>query len=97
MTRMASGFWSRRTGSRSVLRKSRKTGIVVPVGTVYVAGQAKSAMPGGGAAQGDWDGYIEAFATDAMWAGLVKTEPDLARVPAHGLHRLASITKHLSS
>src|SRR3954454_23052751 len=35
MTRMASGFWSRRTGSRSVLRKSRKTGIVVPVGTVF--------------------------------------------------------------
>ncbi|CAN7177707.1 hypothetical protein LJR225_000407 [Phenylobacterium sp. LjRoot225] len=34
-------------------------------GTVYVAGQTKSAMPGGGAAQGDWDGYIEAFATDA--------------------------------
>ena len=33
--------------------------------TVYVAGQTKSAMPGGGAAQGDWDGYIEAFATSA--------------------------------
>jgi hypothetical protein len=34
-------------------------------GTVYVAGQAKSAMPGGGASQGDWDGYVEAFATNA--------------------------------
>ncbi|CAN7317700.1 hypothetical protein LJR219_001668 [Phenylobacterium sp. LjRoot219] len=33
-------------------------------GTVYVAGQAKSAMPGGGGALGDWDGYVEAFATD---------------------------------
>jgi hypothetical protein len=32
---------------------------------VYVAGQSKSAMPGGGAAQGDWDGYVEGFATDA--------------------------------
>ena len=40
-------------------------------GTVYVAGQAKSAMPGGAAAQGDWDGYIEAFGTDA--AGKVST------------------------
>src|SRR3954469_24033617 len=37
MTRMASGFWSRRTGSRSVLRKSRKTGIAVPVGTVFTS------------------------------------------------------------
>jgi hypothetical protein len=33
--------------------------------TVYVAGQTKSAMPGGGPAQGDWDGYVEAFATDS--------------------------------
>jgi hypothetical protein len=33
-------------------------------GTVYVAGQSKSAMPSGGAAQGGVDGYIEAFATD---------------------------------
>jgi hypothetical protein len=41
-------------------------------GTVYVAGQTKSAMPGGGAAQGDWDGYIEAFATDAN--GKVSTQ-----------------------
>jgi hypothetical protein len=40
-------------------------------GTVYVAGQSKSALPGGGAAQGDWDGYIEAFGTDA--AGKVST------------------------
>jgi hypothetical protein len=42
-------------------------------GTVYVAGQTKSAMPGGGAAQGDWDGYIEAFATDAT-TGKVSTQ-----------------------
>jgi hypothetical protein len=41
-------------------------------GTVYVAGQSKSAMPGGAAAQGDWDGYIEAFATDAK--GKVTTQ-----------------------
>jgi hypothetical protein len=34
-------------------------------GTLYVAGQTKSAMPGGGTAQGDWDGYVEAFSTDA--------------------------------
>jgi hypothetical protein len=34
-------------------------------GTVYVAGQTKSAMPGGGGAQGNWDGYVEAFGTDA--------------------------------
>lgn len=39
--------------------------------TVYVAGQTKSAMPGGGAAQGDWDGYMEAFSTSA--AGKVST------------------------
>jgi hypothetical protein len=40
-------------------------------GTVYVAGQAKSALPGGGGAQGDWDAYIEAFGTDAK--GTVST------------------------
>jgi hypothetical protein len=41
-------------------------------GTVYVAGQSKSAMPAGGAAQGDWDGYIEGFATNAT-TGKVST------------------------
>jgi hypothetical protein len=40
-------------------------------GTVYVAGQAKSVMPGGGAAMGNWDGYVEAFATSE--AGKVST------------------------
>ena len=34
-------------------------------GSVYVAGQAKSALPGSGTADGDWDGYVEAFGTDA--------------------------------
>jgi hypothetical protein len=34
-------------------------------GTVYVAGQTKSILPAGGAPQGDWDSYIEAFGTDA--------------------------------
>jgi hypothetical protein len=34
-------------------------------GTIYVAGQTKSALPAGGAVSGDWDSYIEAFATDA--------------------------------
>jgi len=41
-------------------------------GTVYVAGQTKSALPGGGATLGDWDSYIEAFATDAK--GKVTTQ-----------------------
>jgi hypothetical protein len=34
-------------------------------GTVYVAGQAKSALPSGGGAQGDWDAYVEAFGTSS--------------------------------
>src|SRR5215207_9683275 len=36
MTTMASGFCSRRPGSKVVWRKSRKTGIVVPVVTVVI-------------------------------------------------------------
>lgn len=34
-------------------------------GLVYVAGRAKSTLPGGGAALGGWDGYLTAFAPDA--------------------------------
>jgi hypothetical protein len=34
-------------------------------GTVYVAGQTKSAMPGASGIAGDWDSYIAAYATDA--------------------------------
>ena len=40
-------------------------------GVVYVTGQSKSALPGGGSPLGGLDGYIEAFATDA--AGKVST------------------------
>ena len=36
--------------------------------TVYVAGQAQGAMPGGGAPIGGYDGYIEAFTTSAAGA-----------------------------
>src|SRR3954466_5009206 len=36
MTRMASGFCSRSTGSKAVWRKSTKTGMVVPVVTVVI-------------------------------------------------------------
>ena len=34
-------------------------------GTVYVAGRAQGQMPGPDAAIGGYDGYIEAFKTDA--------------------------------
>lgn len=62
-------LWTQRRGAR----QADEAGQVAfgADGTVYVAGQSKSAMPGAGAAQGDWDGYVEAFATDA--AGKVST------------------------
>lgn len=41
-------------------------------GTVYVAGQTKSPMPGGGGQIGGWDGYLEGFGTTASGAPTVK-------------------------
>jgi hypothetical protein len=55
--------WTQRRGARQDDQVNQLT--FGADGTVYVAGQSKSAMPSGGAAQGDVDGYIEAFATDA--------------------------------
>src|SRR3712207_516762 len=46
MTRMASGLCSRRTGSTVVWRKSRKTGMVVPVVTVVIATTPPSTQDG---------------------------------------------------
>ena len=62
-------LWTQRRGSRQDDQVNQVA--FSADGTVYVAGQSKSAMPGGGAAQGNWDGYVEAFATDA--AGKVST------------------------
>lgn len=55
-------IWTQRRGARQDDQVNALT--FGDDGTVYVAGQAKSAMPGGGAAMGGWDGYVEAFSTD---------------------------------
>lgn len=57
-------IWTQRRGARQDDQVNQLT--FSPDGTVYVAGQAKSAMPGGGGVFGDWDGYVEAFATDSQ-------------------------------
>jgi hypothetical protein len=41
-------------------------------GTVYVAGQAKSAIPGSAGALGGWDGYLAAFGTAADGSATAK-------------------------
>jgi hypothetical protein len=54
--------WTERRGAR---QDDQATQVAFGAdGTVYVAGQTKSAMPGDGGAAGDWDSYIEAFGTD---------------------------------
>jgi hypothetical protein len=59
-------IWTQRRGARQADQVNQVA--FGADGTVYVAGQAKSAMPGAGSALGDWDGYVEAFATDAKGA-----------------------------
>lgn len=55
--------WTQRRGARMEDEASQVA--FGADGTVYVAGRAKSAMPGGGAI-GGWDGYIQAFKADAL-------------------------------
>lgn len=57
--------WTQRRGARQDDQVNQVAFGGADGNTVFVAGQAKSALPGGGAAQGDWDGYIEAFATSS--------------------------------
>src|SRR5207253_5068821 len=55
--------WTQRRGARQEDEASQVS--FGADGSVYVAGRAKSVMPGGGAPMGDWDGYIEGFKADA--------------------------------
>ncbi|WP_339932372.1 transcriptional regulator [uncultured Brevundimonas sp.] len=53
-----SELWTQRRGARAA---DEATSVSFgPNGTVYVAGRAQSAIPGGSAA-GGWDGYVQAF------------------------------------
>jgi hypothetical protein len=63
--------WTQRRGARDEDEASQVA--FGDDGTVYVAGRAKSAMPGADAAEdgGGWDGYVEAFKADD--AGAVQT------------------------
>lgn len=58
-------LWTQRRGARQEDQVNQVAFGGADGSTVYVAGQTKSALPGAGAAQGDWDGYIEAFATSS--------------------------------
>lgn len=54
------------TARRGALKDDEATAVAFGEGgLVYVAGRTKSTLPGGGANQGDWDGYLTAFAADA--------------------------------
>lgn len=54
------------TARRGALKDDEATAVAFGEGgIVYVAGRTKSTIPGGGASQGDWDGYLTAFAPDA--------------------------------
>ena len=57
-------LWTERRGSSGNDSASQVT-FSADGSTVYVAGQAQGAMPGGGATVGGQDGYIEAFQTSA--------------------------------
>ncbi|MFT4912974.1 MAG: hypothetical protein ACI9YM_001559 [Brevundimonas sp.] len=54
----ASELWTQRRGARAA-DEATSVGFG-PNGTVYVAGRAQSAIPGGSAV-GGWDGYVQAF------------------------------------
>lgn len=54
----ASELWTQRRGARAA-DEATSVGFG-PNGTVYVAGRAQSAIPGG-TAVGGWDGYVQAF------------------------------------
>jgi hypothetical protein len=56
--------WTERRGSAQEDQASQ-VAFSADGSTVYVAGQAQGAMPGGGAPIGGYDGYIEAFTTGA--------------------------------
>jgi hypothetical protein len=55
--------WSERRGSR--LNDEANQVTFGADGTVYVAGRAQGQMPGATTPSGDYDGYVEAFKTDA--------------------------------
>jgi len=55
--------WTERRGSR--LNDEADQVAFGADGTVYVAGRAQGQMPGTGTPIGDYDGYLEAFTTDA--------------------------------
>jgi hypothetical protein len=56
-------LWTQRRGAR---QEDQAAQVAFGAdGTVYVAGQTRSPLPGGGATSGGWDNYVQAFATDA--------------------------------
>jgi hypothetical protein len=57
-------IWTQRRGARQD-DQADQVAFSADGATVYVAGQTKSAMPGGGGASGGWDSYIQAYTTDA--------------------------------
>ena len=60
----ASELWTQRRGARAA---DEATSVSFgPGGTVYVAGRAQSAIPGG-AAVGGWDGYVQAFSENQAY------------------------------
>jgi hypothetical protein len=62
-------LWTQRRGARQDDEASQVA--FGADGSVYVAGRSKSALPGGGDAQGNWDAYVEGFKADA--SGKVQT------------------------
>ena len=57
-------LWTERRGSR-LQDQASAVAFSADGSTVYVAGQAQGQMPGPGTPQGGYDGYIEAFTTNA--------------------------------
>jgi hypothetical protein len=57
-------LWTARRGS-ALQDQATNVAFSADSSTVYVAGQAQGAMPGGGAAIGGYDGYVEGFTTNA--------------------------------
>ncbi len=57
-------LWTARRGSR-LQDQASQVGFSADGKTVYVAGQAQGVMPGGSAAIGGLDGYVEGFTTNA--------------------------------
>lgn len=70
--------WTQRRGARAA---DEATSVSFgPNGTVYVAGRAQSAIPGGGA-MGGWDGYVQAFSESQahIYAPVVATSAGVAQ------------------